>query len=53
MATNDSHFTVLGFTTAGTLLSMCTIVFTAEELDIQRVLGFDASAPCWDGDEKM
>ena len=51
-ATKDSHFTVLGFTTATGIPLMCAIIFAAKELDAQWVLGLDRSAP-WIGDQKM
>ncbi len=50
-ATKDSHFTVLGFTTATGIPLMCAIIFAAKELDAQWVLGLDRSAP-WIGDQK-
>ncbi len=51
-ATKDSHFTVLGFTTATGIPLMCAIIFAAKELDAHWVLGLDRSAP-WIGDQKM
>jgi hypothetical protein len=50
VATKDSHFTVLGFTTVLGVPVMCSIIFAAKELDEAWVLGFDASAE-WSGNE--
>jgi hypothetical protein len=49
-ATKDSHFTVLGFTTATGVPSMRSVIFSAKELDQKWVLGFDATAP-WVGED--
>lgn len=49
-ACKDSHFTVLGFTTASGEAVMCAIVFAAQELDPGWVLGLDPFAP-WVGEE--
>ena len=48
-ATEDSHFTVLGFTTATGHPLMCSIIFAAKELEYSWPLGFDANAK-WSGD---
>jgi hypothetical protein len=48
VTTKDSHFTVLGFTTALGVPVMCSIIFAAKELDETWVLGFDDSAE-WSG----
>lgn len=50
-ATKDSHFTVLGFTTATGVPLMCAIIFAAKKLHESWVLGFDTSAT-WVGDDK-
>lgn len=50
-ATKDSHFTVLGFTTATGHPLMCAIIFAAKELEYSWALGFDANAK-WSGDHK-
>ena len=52
-ATKDSHFTVLGFTTATGVPLMCSIIFSAKELDEKWVFGFDASAPWAVDDDSM
>ena len=46
-------FTVLGFTLATACVPlMCAIIFAANKaVDDRWVLGFDASAPCWVGDD--
>ena len=49
-ATKDSHFTVLGFTTASGLPVMCGIIFAAKEMDESWALGFNATAE-WVGDQ--
>ena len=49
-ATKDSHFTVMGFTTATGLPLMCAIIFAASELKPEWALGFDSSAE-WIGEE--
>ena len=51
VTTKDSHFTVLGFTTALGVPVMCSIIFAAKELHESWVLGFDATAD-WIGDEQ-
>ncbi len=43
--TKDSHFTVLGFTTATGVPLLCSIIFSEKELDEKCVFEFDASAP--------
>ncbi|KAI2506247.1 hypothetical protein MHU86_8182 [Fragilaria crotonensis] len=50
-ATKDSHFTVLGFTTATGVPLMCAIIFASKKLHESWVFGFDASAT-WVGDDK-
>ena len=42
-ATKDSHFTVLGFTTATGAPLMRSIIVSAKELDEKWVFGFDSS----------
>ena len=49
-ATKDSHFTVMGFTTATGLPLMCAIIFAAAELKPEWALGFNSSAE-WIGEE--
>jgi len=43
----------LGFTTATGVPLMCSIIFSAKELDEKWVFGFDASAPWAVDDDSM
>ena len=49
-ATKDSHFTVLGFTSATGEPVMCAIIFAAQAMCESWVLGFNASAT-WIGED--
>ena len=51
IGTKDSHFTVLGFTSASGEPLMCAIIFAAKCMDRAWALGLDPDAE-WHGDEK-
>ena len=52
-ATNDTHFTVLGFTSVAGAPVMCAMIFAAQELAPEQQLGYDIQADMVENDFSM